>query len=141
MAEAFEDKYFSVLQNMEFAIHDVYTQHPELTDYQVDKVLEGLVRLYTAEQKGRPSPKLKLVDYEQHLYEAIQIICDWWLLRRTVPVMNEQGETNETENTDPKTVDEIIACLKRIRKSISLWTKERGKRGYLDFVSQFMARR
>ncbi len=32
----------------------------------------------------------------------------------------------------------MIACLKRIRSSIQLWNKEGGRRGYLNFVSQFV---
>jgi len=38
----------------------------------------------------------------------------------------------------PKTLDEIIACLQRILRSIELWQRERGQRGYYDFVSQFV---
>jgi hypothetical protein len=38
----------------------------------------------------------------------------------------------------PKTTDEIIACLKTITSSIELWQKELGRRGYFDFVNQFV---
>jgi len=36
------------------------------------------------------------------------------------------------------TVDEIIACIKRIRSSISLWTKQSGRQGYLTFIDPFL---
>lgn len=39
---------------------------------------------------------------------------------------------------EPVALDEIIACLKRVRKSINLWTREGGRRRYLTFVSQFV---
>lgn len=39
---------------------------------------------------------------------------------------------------DPLTVEEITACLKWIRKSIRLWTKEGGRQGYLNYISQFI---
>jgi hypothetical protein len=39
---------------------------------------------------------------------------------------------------EPKTIDEIIACLKRIRKSINRWNKVGGRQGYLIFVSDFI---
>jgi hypothetical protein len=38
----------------------------------------------------------------------------------------------------PKTVEEMIACLKFIRRSIERWNKRGGQRGYLDFVSQYV---
>ncbi len=37
-----------------------------------------------------------------------------------------------------KTLDEILACLKRVRKSVNYWTKESGRQGYLNFVTQFV---
>ena len=36
-------------------------------------------------------------------------------------------------------LDEIVACLKRVRKSINRWTRTGGRQGYLTFVSQFVA--
>jgi hypothetical protein len=39
---------------------------------------------------------------------------------------------------EPKTVDEIIACLKRIRRSIQFWQKKGGRQGYLTFISEFV---
>jgi hypothetical protein len=35
-------------------------------------------------------------------------------------------------------VDVIIACLKRIRKSVEKWNKQGGRQGYLTFVEQFV---
>jgi hypothetical protein len=39
---------------------------------------------------------------------------------------------------EPKTVDEIMLCLKRILKSATRWNKEAGRQGYLDFITQFV---
>ena len=38
----------------------------------------------------------------------------------------------------PKTPEEILACLKRVRTSVKRWHKSGGRRGYLDFVSQYI---
>jgi hypothetical protein len=38
----------------------------------------------------------------------------------------------------PLALDEIIVCLKRIRKSIRKWTKEGGQRGYMNFVDEYI---
>jgi hypothetical protein len=39
---------------------------------------------------------------------------------------------------EPISVEEIIKCLKRIQTSIRRWNKQNGRRGYLDFVSEFI---
>ena len=65
MADTFEEQYLDVLQNIEFAIGEVYRAHPELTDWNTEKVIEGLIRGYQAEVKGRRAPALKLSDLEQ----------------------------------------------------------------------------
>jgi hypothetical protein len=49
---------------------------------------------------------------------------------------NAAGETEEIRPV-PITLDEMIACLKRVRRSVKRWTKEGGRRGYLDFVDGF----
>jgi len=35
---------------------------------------------------------------------------------------------------DPISPDEIMECLKRIRKSVDLWHKQGGRQGYLYFI-------
>jgi len=63
------------------------------------------------------------------------MVCDWRLGRATILTVDDQPA-----DVPPfvKTIDEIIACLRTIHASIELWQKERGRRGYFDFVSQFL---
>ncbi len=135
----FEETHGDVLQNIEFAITTVYKQHPDLTDVNVDNALDGLVRVYSAEERGRPAPKLKLNELEQEVYERVKTMCEWRLGREALQTAEEDGESTDdlAVPTGAKTVEEIIACLKRIRKSIKLWTKEYGRRGYLNYVTPF----
>lgn len=39
---------------------------------------------------------------------------------------------------EPMSVEEIVGCLKRVRRSIETWNKQLGRRGYYDFVSEFI---
>ncbi len=73
---------------------------------------------------------------EQEVFEAVKFMCDW----RLGEPQSEDSEMPDLETLGlrPKTLDEIVACLKRIRKSISLWTKQGGRQGYLIFVSNFL---
>lgn len=34
------------------------------------------------------------------------------------------------------TEEKIVACLKRIKSSVKLWTKKGGRQGYLNFIEQ-----
>lgn len=72
-------------------------------------------------------------EYERSLevYDAVETMCEWRLGRRELEAEGDKGAP------PPKTVDEIGACLKRIRK-ISRWTKQGGRQGYLNFVRQYI---
>jgi hypothetical protein len=41
-------------------------------------------------------------------------------------------------NISKITLEEVLACLKRIRKSVTRWNKANGRRGYLDFVQDYL---
>ena len=133
MADSFEEQYLDVLQNIEFAIVEVYRAHPELTDWNTEKVISGLVRIYQAEARERRAPSLKLSELEQELLERVQVMCDWRLGRETMVVEDE--DSGEEIMPSPITLDEIVACLKRVRLSIKRWNKQGGRQGYLDFVN------
>ena len=131
----FDKRYADVLQNIEFALMQTYREHAEMTDWEARDAVKGLIRTYQAEIRGQPAPKLRLNSLAQEAYDAVKAVVDWRLGRAgaLVPV----GQPIDVPMT-PKTADEIIACLKTILSSIELWQKERGRRGYFDFVSQFV---
>jgi len=131
----FEEEYEDVLQNIEFGIVRVYHAQPTLLDVDVDHALEGLVRAYQAEQRGRAAPALRLSLPAQAVYDSVRPMCEWRLGRE--PLYTEAGKKLDV-GPEPLTLDEIVACLKRVRKSVAFWTKERGRQGYLSFVSQFI---
>lgn len=129
----FEDQYLDVLQNIEAVIVGVYHDQPELTDHNVDKALSSLVRVYQARLKEQSAPPLSFKPLEQQVYDAVKAICEWRMGN------HESASDEEIEAIPPKTLDEIIACLKRIRKSINLWTRQGGRQGYLTYVTQFLS--
>lgn len=128
-----EEEYMDVLQNTEAAIVWVYRQNPELMDYQVDSALEALIKTYQGEATGRkPAPPRNPAAGQ--VYERVQAICDIRLGRETF----HRGDEPVELGLEPVDVDVILRCLKRIRKSIQLWTREGGRQGYLNYVSQFI---
>jgi hypothetical protein len=134
MAESFEDRYMDVLQNIESAIVDTYREYPELNDRNVRDVIDFLIRSYEVEARGHSLPAPKFSSPTKELYEDVRSVCDWRLGKET---LRDEGDQPPELAMNPKTIKEIVACLKRIRLSIKMHKSE-GRRGYLDFVSQFV---
>jgi hypothetical protein len=135
MADSFENRYMDALQNLEFAIVDTYREYPELDDRNVRDVIDFLIRSYEVEARGHSLPPPKFSSPIKELYEEVRSGCDWRLGRES---LRDEGDQPPELAMSPKTIKEIVACLKRIRLSIKMHKSE-GRRGYLDFVSQFIA--
>ncbi len=126
-----EEEHIDILQNIEWSIMTVAVAQPDLTDYQVDSALEALGRSYAREGRGG-QPALPKSELARAVYEAVHHTCEWRLGREQV--VNDEGQPMSIE---PVTIDVILACLKRLRKSVNYWNKESGTRGYLGYIKQF----
>jgi hypothetical protein len=136
MSKPFEEQYEDVLQNIEFAIVDTYRERPEeISDWSVESALDALIRAYGAEHSGRTARPARLSDAEQAIYDRVKSMCEWRLGREQPQV---EGASPILQELEPKTLDEIVACLKRVRTSVKRWHKSGGRRGYLDFVSMYI---
>ncbi|HYE74182.1 MAG TPA: hypothetical protein VEF04_12670 [Blastocatellia bacterium] len=135
MDESFEEQYQGVLQNMEFALAQVYRADPKMTDYAAFYAVESLIKLYNAEQQGRTIATPQFQPHEQEAFDSLKAICEWRLGRQALVSENDE-EVNLGQ--DANTPEEIIACLKRIKKSIEFWQKRGGRRSYFEFVSRFL---
>ncbi len=133
MSDTFEDQYLDVLQNLEAAIASFYDHHSEIGDSSVDRALEALLRFYKADGTGK-TVTIRLPESDQDLYQAIKDTVEW-RLGRGQPLPNTAALDFHLEL---KTVDEMLACLKRLRKSVSFWTKKGGRQGYLTYARQFL---
>jgi hypothetical protein len=127
-----EEEYQDVLMSMESAIVGIYRDNPDLSDFQVDQALETLGRTYLSEKTGKPAPQPRS-ELAQKVFQALKFVCDWQLGRENI--VDEEGQPMGGGELD---IDEILACLKRLRKSLSLWNKEGGSKGYLNYISQFL---
>jgi len=136
MPDQFEDKYLDVLHNIETALVHAYDEHAEMTDWETRDAVKALLRTYKAELNGRTAPQLNLKPLPQDAYENVKMMCDWRLGRAII--LTEDGKP-PADLPPPKTLDEMIACLQRILRSIELWQKEGGRRGFLQFCEQVRA--
>lgn len=127
----FEEEYEDVLQNIEATIVGVYRQRSDLIDYDVEEALDGLIGRYKAEQRDREPRSPQMTEKPLALYEAVEDVCEWRLGRKD---LWQEG----TSQPEPKTIEEIIACLKRIKRSVGKWHKRGGRQGYLHFIEQYI---
>ena len=134
---SFEERYLDVLQNIEFGIVQVYQEHPDMTNWDALNAIEALIRIYQAESKGRESTPPNLPSPSDQVYQNIKVMCEWRLGREAL-FQDEKGKKAAELQPSPITLDELLACLKRVRKSINYWTRQGGREAYLDFVSQFV---
>jgi hypothetical protein len=127
----FGEKNLDVLQNIEFGIIEVYRANPSLLDVDVKDAIDALVRHYHAEEEQRTPPTMTIGERAQSIFLSVQRVCEWRLGRSSFP-----GETTTTESGMP--VSELVKCLREIQKSIPRWSRQGGRKGYLDFVKQYL---
>lgn len=125
---SFEEDYFDVLKSIEAAIVSTYATQPESKDRHAEKAVSGLVRYYNAALKEKKPPNLKLKPPEQAFYDAVK-----------GAVEAHMGGKQLAGDEQPITVEEAVACLKRIDRSIEQMMKMHGMSGqkYLEFVKGY----
>jgi hypothetical protein len=127
LSTEFEDQYLDVLQNIEWSLLSMTPDHPELSDYDMRRIIEHSIAHYQTRQKGDlASPERKLTGVPQESLECVISVCEWRLGQRPPP-HNEMVCSSIT-------IEELILCLKRIEKSIKFWTKRGGRKGYINFA-------
>lgn len=135
MRDDITETHQDVLQNIEFAIVRAYEQDPSLLDLDVIDLLDAAIRRYAAEAQGRVPPAPRLAAKVAPAYAMVERMCEFRLGRTS---MGGEAGTAEVHVPNPVTLDDLLACLKRIRKSAKFWNDEAGRQGYLDYVSQFV---
>jgi len=130
-----EKDHLDVLQNIEFAIVSVHQRQPALVDFDVDAALSALMAYYQARAVGREARPVRLNERAQQVYEMMETMCDWRMGDETLVSADMKSRVPRPE---PVTTDVIVACLKRIRKSVEKWNKQGGRQGYLTFIERFV---
>jgi hypothetical protein len=127
-----EDTHLDVLQNIEFAIVNVYQEQGDHLDYDVMRALDALINVYRAESRGHTPKVIRLPEPESLVFQRAKDICEFRLGRK------ELKTDWKIPSGEEQRVDEILACLRKIRKSVDWWNKRGGRQGYLEFVSQYV---
>jgi hypothetical protein len=125
----FEEQYELQLKGIETAIIGVRSRERELVDSEVDRALEALIDHYVAQLRKRPPRDFRLGARDQMVFADVQTAANGLLHPTPEPA------TGESSQVKPLTLNELLDCLKRIRKSVAFWTEREGRRGYLNFVA------
>ena len=126
-----DDDRLDVLQNIEFGIMRVYRAETDLIDVDAQDAVDALVRHYVAEENGRHAPDHRLTGKSVRVFTSVKEMCEWRLGRQ------ELAAEGGNEPMPPIAVSELVRCLRKIQKSIRRWTQF-GRKGYLEFVSQYV---
>ncbi|MDO8545089.1 MAG: hypothetical protein Q7S40_32015 [Opitutaceae bacterium] len=128
---AIHEEFSDVLQNLEFAVVTLYRRNPEMTDYVASRAYEAAYERYRAEHRGHPPKPHGLTGLDA---EACQAVCDVCELR-----LGRSPEASRIKPAiEPITLEETIACLRRLARSVNLHTNRAGRQGYLNFVAHFV---
>jgi hypothetical protein len=129
------ERHGDVLQNIEFAIVSSYRKDRSLLDLDVLDGLEAVIRRYVAETQGRAQPRTALSAKASDVYAGVGKMCEWRLGR--ISLGGEDG-TPEVKAPEALDLESLLACLKRVRKSVRFWNESAGRQGYLEYVKEFV---
>lgn len=133
----FTDDNLDILQNIEAIVIDIYRKdYPDLKDREVLKAYEALIQHQRQVARGRtPNPPENLSDSEQMIFDAIQQVLE---VRRELAPPSEKPQRFSLVNKSTSFEDTLLACLRKVHKSVKFWTKERGPQGYLNYINGFL---
>lgn len=134
-----EEEHLDVLQNLEFAIVEIYKKTPDLIDAEVLTAIESLIRIYGAEAQGKSIRSRSIRGLSQSVAEMVQLMCELRLGRS--PTDDPPIESTDRPIGDLPTIslEILVACLRRIQSSINFWTKKNGRQGYLNYIQKFIS--
>jgi hypothetical protein len=119
-----EEQFEGTLKDIETAIVQVFQRNREMTDYVVSRVLDAAAGQYKAIVREHALKPVQLTGVDLAAFEAVQQACESWL--------RGKGEHKAL------TAEEILQCIRRLQKSVSFWSREGGRQGYLNYVSRFI---
>jgi hypothetical protein len=134
-----EEEHLDVLQNLEFAIVEIYKKTPDLIDAEVLTAIESLIRTYGAEAQRKSIGSRPIRGVSQSVAEQVQLFCELRLGRSPSDTPAMESIDQSIGDLPTISLEVLVACLKRIQSSINFWTKKNGRQGYLDYIQRFIS--
>lgn len=128
---AIHEEHQDVLQNLEFSVIAIYRRNPDMTDYVALRAYEAACERYRAEQREHAPKPHGLSGLDAEVYDAVCAMCEFRLGR-------DEGPVGKGPSPEPLTLEQMVACLRRLARSVNLHTRRAGRQGYLNFVAHFV---
>jgi hypothetical protein len=120
-----------ILQNLEFAVVEVWRRHPEMTDHVAARAYEAAFAHYRAESRGHQPKPCALTGLDRETLDALVAMCEFRLGRGPIA-------GGPAEPIPPIPVTTLMDCLRELHKSVERHTKRGGRQGYLSFIDGFL---
>ncbi len=127
-----QEEHLDVLQNLEFAMVQVWRAHPEMTDYSALRAYETARQFYRTEQRGHPATPPALTGLDAVAFGKLKEMCEFRLGRAPAPPSQPEIPVS------PLPLEKLVACLQELAKSVERHTRNGGRQGYLTFIDGFL---
>ncbi|MGH1435658.1 MAG: hypothetical protein ACRBG0_14520 [Lewinella sp.] len=127
------------MQSIESTVLEIREEFPKLLDGDVVFAFDQLVTYFQTLAKGKEAKEpLSSSDRRQALLdEILNVIEEREELEADSSVVNNP-EIKPNGNPIPSLPAFYATCIKTLSKSVRLWSKEGGKTGYLNYISNFL---
>ena len=102
-----------------------------MNNYTVMRAYDAAIAEYSALSREHTPKPANLTGHDAVIFEEVRRICEWRLGHTASPESDEK--------ITPIPVEDLVACLKKLRKSVDFWTRERGRSGYLEYIQDFLS--
>jgi hypothetical protein len=106
-----------LLQSIESAVVRAWRENPAVTSHNVRRAYAAAIEHYGAIARQRQPKPAKLTGTEAALFEKVKRACDSNLEQRRPPKQAESAALP---------AEDLVACLRQLRKSADLWPEEAG---------------
>ncbi len=130
-----KDEDLPALHELESAVLVFWRRQPELTNYVALRAYEAAYQHYRDRARGHEPKPVALSGSDLELFHTIQPVCEKLL---STGAAGMKGLS--TGNTPPLSVEKLVAYLRELHRSVERHTELGGRRGYYDFLEQFIPR-
>ncbi len=128
-----------LLHTIEQTVINLYEEFPKMADNDVEFAYEKLAIFYKAQISGKEVDEPESSrDIRQDLIDEILNAIDLREeLQADIPVINNP-DIRHGERPIPNLAFLYTIAFKRLKESAKFWRKTSGKKGYLNFVSNYV---
>jgi hypothetical protein len=128
-----KDEELPALHELESAVLSFARRHDTMNDYTATRAYEAAYQHYRARLRGHPPKPPALDGLDLEAFNAVQTVCEKLLATGPAPMKGlSRG------NLAPVQTEKLVEYLRELTRSVERHTKLAGRRGYLEFLEQYV---